>query len=100
EMTSQLAQINTVGGIQELNTTLQAINGQIDTGQAIQAAGLIGKGVLVPGQRVLIGEDGSSTPFGVELGRAADQVRITIRNASGEVVRRFEPFALEAGVES
>ncbi|MCU5788419.1 flagellar hook assembly protein FlgD [Alloalcanivorax marinus] len=100
EMTSQLAQINTVSGIQELNTTLAAITGQLDAGQAIQAAGLIGKGVLVPGERVLVGEDGSTTPFGVELGQAAEDVRITIRNESGEVVRSFEPFALDAGVES
>ncbi|GAA5110684.1 flagellar hook assembly protein FlgD [Alloalcanivorax gelatiniphagus] len=100
EMTSQLAQINTVSGIKELNTTLEAITGQLDAGQAIQAAGLIGKGVLVPGERILMGEDGSSTPFGIELGGAAEEVRITIRNGNGEVVRRFDPFAMDAGVES
>ena len=100
EMTSQLAQINTVSGIQDLNATLESITGQIDAGQAIQASGLIGKGVLVPGQRVLVGEDGSTTPFGVELEQSADEVNITIRNESGEVVRRFESFAMDAGVES
>ena len=68
--------------------------------QAMQAAGLIGSGVLVPGNRVLVGEDGSTTPFGVELEQAADEVQITVRNDSGEVVRRFEPFAMDAGSES
>ena len=66
----------------------------------MQAAGLIGSGVLVPGNRVLVGEDGSTTPFGVELAQAADEVQITVRNSSGEVVRRFEPFAMDAGNES
>ena len=89
EMTSQLAQINTVSGISELNSTLEGITGQLDAGQAMQAAGLIGSGVLVPGNRVLVGEDGSTTPFGVELGQAADAVRITVRNDSGGVGRRF-----------
>ena len=100
EMTSQLAQINTVSGISELNSTLEGITGQLDAGQAMQAAGLIGSGVLVPGNRVLVGEDGSTTPFGVELEQAADEVQITVRNDSGEVVRRFEPFAMDAGSES
>lgn len=100
EMTSQLAQINTVSGIETLNQTLAGINGQLDTSQVLQAADMIGKGVLVAGDRVLVGEEGATTPFGIELPQAADEVRITIRNASGEVVRSFEPFSMDAGVES
>lgn len=106
EMTSQLAQINTVNGIQDLNSTLEDITGQIDAGQTLQAAALIGQGVLVPGDRVLVGQgsdevDGvATTPFGVELDSAADQVKITITNEAGEVVRTFDVGALDAGVES
>lgn len=100
EMTSQLAQINTVTGIENLNDTLASINGQLDTSQVLQASGLIGQGVLVPGTRVLVGEEGATTPFGVELGEAADEVRISIRNDSGAVVRTFDNFSLDAGVES
>ena len=105
-MTSQLAQINTVNGIQDLNSTLEDITGQIDAGQTLQAAALIGQGVLVPGDRVLVGQgsdevDGvATTPFGVELDSAADQVKITITNEAGEVVRTFDVGALDAGVES
>lgn len=39
EMTSQLAQINTVSGIEELNTTLNGITQQMDAAQTLQAAG-------------------------------------------------------------
>lgn len=100
EMTSQLAQINTVTGIEKLNDTLAGINGQLDTSQVLQASGLIGQGVLVPGSRVLVGEEGATTPFGVELDQAAEDVQITIRNDSGEVVRTFDSFSLDAGVET
>ncbi|MEC9482145.1 MAG: flagellar hook assembly protein FlgD [Halomonas sp.] len=106
EMTSQLAQINTVNGIQELNTTLEGITGQIDAGQSLQAAALIGQGVLVPGDRILVGKgsedvDGvATTPFGIELESPAEQVKITITNEAGEVVRTFEVGVLDAGVES
>jgi flagellar basal-body rod modification protein FlgD len=100
EMTSQIAQINTVSGIAELNTTLAGINDQIDASQTLQAASLIGKGVLVPGDRVLAGAEGSTTPIGIELASPADAVTVTIYGGSGEVVRRFEPFPMSAGVET
>ena len=106
EMTSQLAQINTVNGIQELNTTLEGITGQIDAGQTLQATALIGQGVLVPGDRVLVGkgsedvEGVATTPFGVELTSPADEVKVTLTNGAGEVVRTFDVGPLDAGVES
>ncbi len=48
ELTTQLAQISTVSGIEKLNTTLGAISGQIDNSQSLQATTLIGHGVMVP----------------------------------------------------
>lgn len=38
ELTSQLAQISTVSGIEKLNTTLGSISGQIDNSQSLQAS--------------------------------------------------------------
>lgn len=104
EMTSQLAQINTVAGIEELNDSLNVINGQINAGQAIQALQLIGEGVLVPGDRVLVTttEDGEAmtTPFGIELGEPAANVKVTITNASGEQINSYDLGPASSGVES
>ncbi|HFK1201378.1 TPA: flagellar hook assembly protein FlgD [Klebsiella aerogenes] len=103
ELTSQLAQINTVQGIEKLNTTLGAISGQINSNQSLQASALIGHGVLVPGNNILVGsKEGqvSTTPFGVELERASDQVTATITNANGQVVRTIEIGGLTAGVHA
>ncbi|RCV90947.1 flagellar hook assembly protein FlgD [Billgrantia montanilacus] len=104
EMTSQLAQINTVSGIEDLNKTLKGITSQMNAGQTLQAAGLIGQGVLVPGDRVLMetDDDGNAhtTPFGIELGQSAENVRVTITNASGQVVNRYDIGSVKAGVES
>ncbi|HEU0277679.1 MAG TPA: flagellar hook assembly protein FlgD [Rhodanobacteraceae bacterium] len=100
QMTAQLAQINTVSGIQDLNKTLQSITGQIDTGQTLQAAALIGKGVLVPGSRVLVGSDGTTTPFGFELAAPADSVQVAITDGSGQVVRSYDLGAEDAGTQS
>jgi flagellar basal-body rod modification protein FlgD len=83
EMTSQLAQINTVGGIDKLNETMKGINGQLELGQSIQASALIGKAVLVPGNQVLVGSEGEATPFGVELEEPAATMKATIVDANG-----------------
>ncbi|WP_447554859.1 flagellar hook assembly protein FlgD [Vreelandella sp. EE22] len=104
EMTSQLAQINTVSGIEQLNATLNGITQQMDAGRALQAAGLIDKAVLVPGNNVMVSvnEEGGSyaTPFGIELERPADQVVATVTSRSGEIVYTRELGAVKAGVES
>lgn len=100
ELTSQLAQINTVSGIEELNTTMTAITGQINTGQQLQATALIGHGVLVPGSKILAGDEGVTTPFGIELAQAADTVNVTIKNSAGETVRTYALGKVDAGVSS
>jgi flagellar basal-body rod modification protein FlgD len=97
ELTSQLAQINTVNGIEELNKTLNDIDSQIGVGQQLQAATLIGRGVMVSGSRVLVGNDGIATPFGVELERAANAAQVYLQSETGEIVRRFDLGAMPAG---
>ncbi|MBB3329905.1 flagellar basal-body rod modification protein FlgD [Halomonas campaniensis] len=104
ELTSQLAQINTVSGIEQLNKTLDGITSQIGAGQTMQAAGLIGQGVLVPGDRVLLERDAEgqahATPFGIELAESADNVRVTIVGGDGQVINRYDIGPVSAGVES
>lgn len=99
DLTSQLAQINMVNGIENLGSSLSSISSQIDAGKQLQAAALIGRGVLVPGDKVLVGE-GTATPFGIELTAPADSVTVTLRSSSGEVVRSFDLGAMEAGYET
>jgi flagellar basal-body rod modification protein FlgD len=104
EMTSQIAQINTVSGIEQLNETLKIITGQIDAGQALQAAELVGKGVLMPGDRILLQQDEEgkavTTPFGIEMQQPAENVRVTITGAGGEVINRYDVGPVDAGVQS
>ena len=104
EMTSQLAQINTVSGIEELNSTLQGITSQMDANQALQASGLIGKGVMVPGKDVLLEQDSEgntyTTPFGIELAEPAANVKATIVGQGGQVIRQLDLKSLDSGVHS
>ncbi|MBA0167911.1 flagellar hook assembly protein FlgD [Pectobacterium sp. CFBP8739] len=99
QLVSQLAQLNTVSGIEKLNTTLGSISGQINNNQSMQATTLIGHSVMVPGNSILVGKE-TSTPFGVELEQAAQNVTVTISNEQGSVVRTVELGTLSSGVHS
>lgn len=96
QITTQLAQLSTVQGINQLNETLLAISGQMDVSQSMQAAMLIGKDVLVPGDKVLLGSDPdnkdvkSATPFGVDLISPAEKTTVNIYDKSGQLVRALQ----------
>lgn len=99
QLTTQLAQINTLSGIEKLNTTLGSISGQISTSQSLQSSTLIGHGVMVNGSQILVGK-GTTTPFGVELTNAATTATATISDAQGNVVSTQDLGALSAGVHT
>ena len=105
ELTSQLAQISTLSGIEKLNTTLGSISGQIDSSQSLQASSLVGHGVMIPGSTILAGKNSTSesvdtTPFGIELTQAAERVTATITDGNGKVIRTLNMGAQTAGVHT
>jgi flagellar basal-body rod modification protein FlgD len=95
QMTSQLAQINTVSGIEKLNSTLTSLADTFNSGQAMQAAGMVGKNVLVGGSQLALAN--GQAFGGVNLSAPADQIRLQILNASGAVVQTQDLGARDAG---
>jgi flagellar basal-body rod modification protein FlgD len=95
QVTSQMAQINTVAGIEKLNKTVGGLNGQLVQMQALQGASLVGRDVTVAGNRLSV-EDGVGVG-GFELVAAADSVAVEIVNGAGRVVDRIELGALGDG---
>lgn len=98
-ITSQMAQLSTVEGINGLNATLLGLSGQMDVSQSMQAASLIDKSVLVPGEKIKLG-GGIATPHGIDIMTPAAKVTATIMDASGKVVRTIEHGAQPVGVMS
>lgn len=96
QVTSQLAQLSTVTGIDKLNTTMQTLMGSYQASQALQAADMIGHGVLVPGSRLDLVE--GSAIAGFELEGAADSVQVKILDESGIPVRTMDLGSQKAGV--
>lgn len=96
QMTSQLAQMSTVSGIEKLNTTLTSLVDGFANSQSMQAAGMIGKSVLAAGSQLPLSSTGAFG--GVALSGAADQVKVTILNAAGQVMQTQDLGARAAGV--
>lgn len=95
QMTSQLAQISTVDGIEKLNATLMMVLEGGKENQALQAAALVGHGVLVPGSGLALA--GGMAVGGIELAEPADRVTVVIKDASGLAVKTLELGGLDAG---
>lgn len=96
QMTSQLAQISTVDGIEKLNNTLTTLLQNSQSSEALQAAALVGKGVMVEGKSLSLSS--GKAYGGFELGSAADKVAVTIKDANGLAIRKLELGDYDAGV--
>ena len=97
QMTSQLAQINTVTGIGQLNTSLSSLATQLSAGQQTQAALLIGSNVLAAGNNVTV-SSGASSSFGVQLANDVSDLQVIVKNSSGQIVNTLDLGAQGAGV--
>jgi flagellar basal-body rod modification protein FlgD len=98
QMTSQIAQINTVSGIEKLNRTVEGLLSAFSGLQAQNATQMAGRAVLIEGSTLSVGEYGAVG--GVELEAAADAVAVEIRDASGAVVQTLDLGKNDAGVRS
>ena len=96
QVTSQMAQISTVSGIDKLNTTVQGLNQQFVQMQALQGASLVGRDVILPGDR-LSANDAGLVQGGFELAAPADGVKIEILNAGGRVIDSIDLGAEGSG---
>jgi flagellar basal-body rod modification protein FlgD len=105
ELTSQLAQMSTVSGIEKLNSTLSGLVSQTGSNQVLQAASLIGYNVLSPGDTLTTkaaedGKDPAVQAFAVQLPGSAGEVRIEIVDGAGRTVRTIEAGSMTEGVNA
>jgi flagellar basal-body rod modification protein FlgD len=95
QVTTQMAQISTVSGLDKLNSTVNGLNGQFMQLQAMQSAALIGHDVAVEGNALRI-TDGTGDG-GFELSGAAKNVKVEIQNAAGTTIGTVDMNDVEAG---
>ena len=104
QLTSQMAQISTVSGIEKLNNTVESVTGQFASMQMQQGIAMIGHTVLSEGNQLGLSNttnaDGSTTLTGTaafDLNASASNVTVTVTTASGQLVDTIELGAANAG---
>jgi flagellar basal-body rod modification protein FlgD len=95
QITTQMAQLSTVSGIEQLNTTLS----NLSQTQASQAASLIGHSVVAPGSFInLVSSNGVTGGVGgVELPQNADNVTVTILDSANQPIKTIQLGKQTAG---
>jgi flagellar basal-body rod modification protein FlgD len=108
QLTTQIAQLSTVTGIEQLNSSVANLMASLQSGQTMQAAAMIGRSVLAPGSNIQLSsnttkaDDGTETTthnavFGAQLPAKADDVKVTIRDKDGNVVDSIDLGPQAAG---
>jgi flagellar basal-body rod modification protein FlgD len=95
EFLGQIAQFSTVSGIQSMQQSLQGLSTALTSNQTLQAATLVGHGVMVPGDAAHLFAEGGIAGA-VELD-ASGEVAVDITDASGAVVRHLDLGLQPAG---
>ena len=87
QVTSQMAQLSTVSGIENLNKTMEGLGQVIAAGQFSQAVALVNKQVLIRGDEMLF----SDAPVGGQFDatRNFDKVKVVISDSAGNPVREI-----------
>ena len=89
EFLSQVAQFSTVGGIKDMQTTIQELSTSLKSQQALQASTLVGRDVLVAGNQASLAT-GGGVHGAVDLHASTGELVVRVLDASGQMIRRIE----------
>ncbi|MDW8336425.1 MAG: flagellar hook capping FlgD N-terminal domain-containing protein [Tepidimonas sp.] len=98
QMTTQMAQINQVVGLQQVNETLKSLGSQFGMIGAIQGAQLVGRTVVSEGQGLLVRDGQARGAFSLDA--AAERVVVEMLGPAGEVLGSTELGARSAGLQT
>ncbi|WP_240538361.1 flagellar hook assembly protein FlgD [Rhodoferax sp. PAMC 29310] len=95
QMTSQMAQINTVTGIQQVNETLKGMATKFSSLQVLQGTSMVGHGVLIESNS-LTRVNGVASGA-IDIAGPTDSVKVDILSPGGQVLDSFNLGSLGAG---
>ena len=96
EFIAQLAQFRTVTGVDNLNKSFNSFSQSMQSSQALQASTLVGREVLIPGNRSVLPVDGTMNGS-VNLPAPSQDVRLNIYNMAGVELGQLELGAHPGG---
>ena len=97
QLTSQLAQLSTVTGVNKLNTTLESLKTSYQSSEAMSATNMIGHGVFVEGNFVNVTKGQSI--LGANLTTGAEDVKLIVTDpVTGKDIKTIELGPQAAGI--
>ncbi|MFN5048105.1 flagellar hook assembly protein FlgD [Roseateles sp.] len=97
QVTSQMAQIQTVSGIATLDKSIQSLSSQFGQMLPLQGAALLGRQVSVPGNKLSTSEATARGAY--ELSSPADRVKLEVLTPAGTVLDTVELGAQGSGLQ-
>ncbi|KAA3627621.1 MAG: flagellar hook assembly protein FlgD [Proteobacteria bacterium] len=97
EFLGDIAQFGTVSGIQDLQESFASLNSSVQSSQALQAAALVDRQVLVPMSRGQL-ESGGAISGAVELPASTSQLTLGVYDSAGALVRQISMGSQPAGL--
>jgi flagellar basal-body rod modification protein FlgD len=95
QVTSQMAQIQTVSGISTLDSSVKTLASQFGQMQMLQSVSLVGREVSVAGNRLNLASGAGTGSY--ELASSADAVKLEILSPAGSVIDTVQLGAQGAG---
>jgi len=96
QVTSQMAQLNTVTGISDMNKTMEKMAAGLAGNQTVQATGMLGRTVMMEGNSLTLKD--AKANGALELKQAADKVTVNVKDRAGNVVQSLDMGAQSKGV--
>lgn len=94
---SDMAQFSTVSGLKEIKDAFNGLASSLKSSQALQASSMVGRKVLVPGSMAALSE-GTPMKAGVELDSNVSDLKVSIMNDKGALVKEITLGNKQAGV--
>ena len=95
-MTSQLAQLNTVDGINRLNTSMGSMIAQMQSANFMNLSSSVGKTALAAGTQVYF--SGHAVGMAAKLEAPAASLKAVIRDSNSQIVNQFDFGPTPAGM--
>lgn len=96
QVTSQMAQLSTVTGINKLAGLVQSLASSFGQTQSLQATGMIGRSVLTEGSILTLNQGNALGAY--ELASPSDRFLVSIKDSAGNVVHTTDLGAQQAGI--
>jgi flagellar basal-body rod modification protein FlgD len=95
---TQLAELSTVQGITQLNTSFSTLSNSLTSNQAMQASSMLGRTALVGSSTVTVTAAGGTITGAVAVPQNSATVNVNILNSAGDTVDQIKLGAQATGI--